>query len=184
VRGSRPGWAGARRRSAGNRAQPGTRVSWQYWPFTAQRLAVSRRGRPGRDKLMRDPVLRQFVPTGWESGRPDADQPRSASSPAIPAGTSCTRRSTMSHAEITGTEPGCSPSKSTATTLTDLPGGPPHGAGRAVPEPAQGTADWPAPPQATPPPGRPAGRIAGRHDDERSAADRGRQPRHTRALGM
>lgn len=59
--GSRPGWAGARRRSAGNRAATGTRVSGQYRPFTAQRLAVSRRGRPGRDKLMRDPVLRQFA---------------------------------------------------------------------------------------------------------------------------
>lgn len=33
----------------------------QCRPFTAQRLAVSRRARPGRGKLMRDPVLRQFV---------------------------------------------------------------------------------------------------------------------------
>ncbi len=45
----------------GTAPQPGTRVSGQYRPFTAQRLAVSRRARPGRDKLMRDPVLRQFV---------------------------------------------------------------------------------------------------------------------------
>jgi len=36
-------------------------VSGQYRPFTAQRLAVDRRARPGRGKLLRDPVLRQFV---------------------------------------------------------------------------------------------------------------------------
>jgi IS30 family transposase len=35
--------------------------SGQYRPFTAQRLAVSRRARPGRGKLLRDLVLRQFV---------------------------------------------------------------------------------------------------------------------------
>jgi IS30 family transposase len=33
----------------------------QYRPFAAQRLAAGRRARPGRGKLMRDPVLRQFV---------------------------------------------------------------------------------------------------------------------------
>jgi transposase, IS30 family len=32
-----------------------------YRPFTAQRLAAERRARPGRGKLIRDPVLRQFV---------------------------------------------------------------------------------------------------------------------------
>jgi len=32
-----------------------------YRPFTAQRLAAGRRARPGRGKLVRDPVLRQFV---------------------------------------------------------------------------------------------------------------------------
>ena len=35
--------------------------SAQYRPFTAQRLAAGRRARPGRGKLVRDPVLRQFV---------------------------------------------------------------------------------------------------------------------------
>ena len=35
--------------------------SAQYRPFTAQRLAARRRARPGRGKLLRDPVLRQFV---------------------------------------------------------------------------------------------------------------------------
>jgi len=35
--------------------------SGQYRPFTAQRLAAGRRARPGRGKLVRDPVLRQFV---------------------------------------------------------------------------------------------------------------------------
>jgi len=45
----------------GTAPQPGSRVSGQYRPFTAQRLPVSGRARPGRDKLMRDPVLRQFV---------------------------------------------------------------------------------------------------------------------------
>ena len=35
--------------------------SGQYRPFTAQRLAAGRRARPGRGKLLRDPVLRQFV---------------------------------------------------------------------------------------------------------------------------
>jgi transposase, IS30 family len=35
--------------------------SGQYRPFTAQRLAAGRRARPGRGKLMSDPVLRQFV---------------------------------------------------------------------------------------------------------------------------
>src|SRR6266516_6953134 len=33
----------------------------QYRPFTAQRLAAARRARPGRGKLVRDAVLRQFV---------------------------------------------------------------------------------------------------------------------------
>ncbi|HZM66316.1 MAG TPA: IS30 family transposase [Nakamurella sp.] len=36
-------------------------ASGQYRPFTAQRLAIERRARPGRGKLVRDPVLRQFV---------------------------------------------------------------------------------------------------------------------------
>jgi len=35
--------------------------SGQYRPFTAQRLAADRRARPGRGKLARDAVLRQFV---------------------------------------------------------------------------------------------------------------------------
>ena len=35
--------------------------SGQYRPFAAQRLAAERRTRPGRGKLLRDPVLRQFV---------------------------------------------------------------------------------------------------------------------------
>lgn len=35
--------------------------SGQYRPFAAQRLAGGRRARPGRGKLVRDPVLRQFV---------------------------------------------------------------------------------------------------------------------------
>jgi transposase, IS30 family len=35
--------------------------SGEYRPFTAQRLAVDRRARPGRGKLLRDPVLRRFV---------------------------------------------------------------------------------------------------------------------------
>jgi transposase, IS30 family len=33
----------------------------QYRPFAAQRLAVERRARPGRGKLLADPVLREFV---------------------------------------------------------------------------------------------------------------------------
>jgi IS30 family transposase len=33
----------------------------QYRPFTAHRLAAGRRARPGRGKLLADPVLRQFV---------------------------------------------------------------------------------------------------------------------------
>jgi IS30 family transposase len=36
-------------------------TSEQYRPFTAQRLAAGRRARPGRSKLVRDPVLRKFV---------------------------------------------------------------------------------------------------------------------------
>ncbi len=35
--------------------------SGQYRPFAAQRLAVDRRTRPGRGKLLRDRVLREFV---------------------------------------------------------------------------------------------------------------------------
>jgi IS30 family transposase len=35
--------------------------SGQYRPFTAQRLAVGQRARPGRGKLLQDPVLAQFV---------------------------------------------------------------------------------------------------------------------------
>jgi transposase, IS30 family len=35
--------------------------SGQYRPFAAQRLAAARRARPGRGKLVRDPVLRHFV---------------------------------------------------------------------------------------------------------------------------
>ena len=35
--------------------------SGQYRPFTAQQLAAGRRARPGRGKLLRDPVLRRFV---------------------------------------------------------------------------------------------------------------------------
>ena len=35
--------------------------SGQYRPFTAPRLAVDRRARPGRGKLIRDRVLREFV---------------------------------------------------------------------------------------------------------------------------
>src|SRR6266581_1683697 len=48
----------------------------------------------------------------------------------------------------------------------------------AAPGPARGAPYWPPPAQAAPPPGRPAGRVAGRHDDDRSAAGRGRHPRH------
>ena len=36
-------------------------VSGQYRPFAAQRLAAGRRARPGRGKLLRDQVLREFV---------------------------------------------------------------------------------------------------------------------------
>jgi IS30 family transposase len=36
-------------------------TSGQYRPFTAQRLAATRRARPGRGKLIRDPVLAEFV---------------------------------------------------------------------------------------------------------------------------
>src|SRR5664280_206227 len=36
-------------------------ASGQYRPFTAQRLAIERRARPGRGKLANDPALRQFV---------------------------------------------------------------------------------------------------------------------------
>lgn len=36
-------------------------ASGQYRPFTAQRLAADRRARPGRGKLVHEPVLRQFV---------------------------------------------------------------------------------------------------------------------------
>ena len=35
--------------------------SGQYRPFAAQLLAARRRARPGRGKLLRDPVLREFV---------------------------------------------------------------------------------------------------------------------------
>jgi IS30 family transposase len=35
--------------------------SGQYRPFTAQRIAAGRRPRPGRGKLVRDPMLRQLV---------------------------------------------------------------------------------------------------------------------------
>jgi transposase, IS30 family len=35
--------------------------SGQYRPFAAQRLAAGRRARPGRGKLVHDPVLQQFV---------------------------------------------------------------------------------------------------------------------------
>jgi IS30 family transposase len=35
--------------------------SGQYRPFTAQRLAVGQRARPGRGKLLQDLVLAQFV---------------------------------------------------------------------------------------------------------------------------
>ncbi len=35
--------------------------SGQYRPFAAQRLAVDRRARPGRGKLLGDDVLREFV---------------------------------------------------------------------------------------------------------------------------
>jgi IS30 family transposase len=35
--------------------------SGRYRPFAAQRMAARRRARPGRGKLMRDPVLREFV---------------------------------------------------------------------------------------------------------------------------
>ena len=38
--------------------------SGQYRPFTAQRLVAGRRARPGRGKLVRDPVLRRFVQQG------------------------------------------------------------------------------------------------------------------------
>lgn len=36
-------------------------ASGQYRPFTAQRMAVGRRGRPGRGKLVRDTELAEFV---------------------------------------------------------------------------------------------------------------------------
>jgi len=39
-------------------------VSGEYRPFTAQRLAAGRRARPGKGKLARDPVLREFVQAG------------------------------------------------------------------------------------------------------------------------
>ena len=40
------------------------RASGQCRPFTAQRLAAGRRARPGRGKLARDAVLREFVQAG------------------------------------------------------------------------------------------------------------------------
>src|ERR1022692_758037 len=42
--------------------------SGQYRPFAAQLLAARRRARPGRGKLLRDPVLREFV-AGRVTGR-------------------------------------------------------------------------------------------------------------------
>jgi IS30 family transposase len=45
-------------RELGRNQVPG---SGQYRPFTAQQLAAGRRARPGRGKLLRDLVLRQFV---------------------------------------------------------------------------------------------------------------------------
>jgi hypothetical protein len=70
--------------------------SAQYRPFTAQRLAARRRPRPGRGKLLHDPVLRQFVQQ--KLGKQWSPEQISAALrgefPDDPAGTWCTRRST------------------------------------------------------------------------------------------
>ena len=47
--------------SSGRRLHYPPVISGQYRLFTAQRLAAGRRARPGRGKLVRDAVLRQFV---------------------------------------------------------------------------------------------------------------------------
>ena len=108
--------------------------SGQYRPFTAQRLAAGRRARAGRGKLLRDPVLCQFVADRLEK-RWSPEQISQALRREYPddpgrhvVHETTTRRSTaLSWAGCTVACPG--------------------------------TADWPAPPQAAPSPGRPPGRA-------------------------
>lgn len=48
----------------------------QYRPFVAQKLAVDRRARPGRGKIVNDDVLREFVgEPAQEAVEPGTDQP-------------------------------------------------------------------------------------------------------------
>ena len=71
-------------------------VSGQYRPFAAQRLAAGRRARPGRGKLLRDQVLREFV-AGRLSVRWSPEQVSQALRGEFPgdrAGIWCPRRST------------------------------------------------------------------------------------------
>jgi transposase len=88
--------------------------SGQYRPFAAQRLAAGRGARPGHGKLAGDPVLRRFVADRLESGGARSRSARrcAPSSPAIPGGIWCTRRSTRRStarggAGCAGTCPGC-----------------------------------------------------------------------------
>jgi Helix-turn-helix domain len=88
-------------------------VSGEYRSFTAQRIAAGRRARPGRGKLVGDPVLRQWVgarPVG-EAVEPGADHP--------PAALRVPRRAGAARG-----------------ARDDLPGDLPPGAGRAAPGPA------------------------------------------------
>ena len=144
-------WAAARRRSAGSCAATGTRTAGSTgrsprsgWPCS---------GAPGRGRASspRDAVLRavRAGPAG-EAVEPGADQPGAApaSSRTSRSGTSCTRRSTR---RSTG--------RSWAGCAATCPG-------RCAP--AGGGANRTAAPDE-----RRAG-PAGRHDDDRPAARRGR----------
>ena len=134
--------------------------SGQYRPFTAHKLAAQRRARPRAGKIARDEVLRLFVQDRLEK-RWSPEQISQALRRGVPGrpGAACRARD-------------------------DLPGGLPPRAGRPVPRAAgPGAADRQAPPQAAPPAGRAPPERDHRHDDDRSAARRGRRPQRAGALG-
>ena len=97
----------------------------QYRPFSAQRLAVERRTRPGRGKLINDEVLREFVAARLNKAgvrsRSATRWPRSF--PTSPSGTWYRRRSTRrftgrSWVVLAGSSPRhCAPAGGAATRI-------------------------------------------------------------------
>ncbi len=129
-----------------------------YRSFMAQKLAVERRGRPGRGKLVNDDVLREFV----------GNLLKKVWSPEQ-----------ISH-ELSAAFPGEPERQLVHETIYQVVYRPElAGLHREL---AKALRTGVAAAQAAPPRGR-APRAASRHDDDRPVPGRGRRPRHAGALG-